>query len=472
MMGAMNALLLMLLTLGGLQLAPSKGADGDSAVPRERPNLILLVTDDHPFDALGCAGNEVLRTPNMDALASRGARFSHAFVTTPICAASRASIFTGRYERSHGYTFGQPALAGEMVSESYPALLRRAGYRVGFVGKFGVKVHEGARAEMFEEDSPGTYPYFRTPKQIDGGDVDGAPRRHLTELNTDHAIEFVQREDERPFCLSLSFQAPHAEDHNSAQYVWPMSCDELYRDAPIPPPVTGEAEFFEALPEFLRTGLNRERWAWRFDTPEKHQRMVKGYYRMLSGVDAGIGRLLSALDERGLSDNTVIVLIGDNGYFLGERGYAGKWTMHDRSTRVPLIVCDPRREEQRRGELIDAFALNVDIAPTLLELAGVEVPEAMQGRSLLGPLDDSSVSWREEVFTEHLWDFDRIPRTEGLRTKRWKYIRYLDHPEFEELYDLEEDPEEARNLASDESHSHRLEELRERCSLAARRARD
>jgi arylsulfatase A-like enzyme len=448
-------------------------AQTENAALDTRPNLLLLVTDDHPFDALGCAGHPILRTPQMDELAAQGVRFTHAFVTTPICAASRASILTGRYERSHGYTFGQPPLREELVRESYPSLLRRAGYRVGFVGKLGVKVRPAERSEMFDAFAPGTYPYFRERAE------DGTyPPRHLTELNVDRAIAFLRASDGRPFCLSLSFQAPHAEDANPDQYVWPASCDDLYADDSIPPADTSEPAFFDALPDFLRSGLNRERWHWRFDTPEKRSRMVKGYYRMLSGVDAGIGRLRAALEEEGLAENTVIVLIGDNGYFLGERGYAGKWTMHDRSTRVPLIVWDPRRGEESRGIRVDAFALNLDVAPTLLDLAGLEVPTTMQGRSLQPLLDGSlqplldgrSAPWREEVFTEHLWDFDRIPRTEGLRTRDWKYIRYLDHPEYEELYDLRDDPREEENLASTEEHAERLREFRERCSLAARRA--
>lgn len=453
------ALLLWLLSCAH---APPEARAASARDPR--PNLLVLVTDDHPFDALGCAGHPILRTPNMDALAAKGVRFTHAFVTTPICAASRASLLTGRYERSHGYTFTKPPLRDELVHESYPSLLRRAGYRVGLVGKLGVSIRPEGIEEMFDELVPGTYPYF--PEQEEDA---GAPPRHLTDLNVDRAIAFLRASKDRPFCLSLWFQAPHAEDDNPDQYVWPASCDGLYADDPIPPADTSDPAFFDALPEFLRNGLNRERWYWRFDTPEKRERMVRGYYRMLSGVDAGIGRLMAALDELGLRDDTVVLLIGDNGYFLGERGYAGKWTMHDRSTRVPLIVCDPRANEERRGKRVDAFALNVDVAPTLLDLAGVEAPPAVQGRSLRPLLEGASTPWREEVFTEHLWDYDRIPRTEGLRTRDWKYIRYLDHPEYEELYDLQSDPREEHNLASEEPYAERLRELSERCSLAARR---
>lgn len=469
----MNALLPVVLQAALLSAACLMNNEGRPTASEERPNLVLLVTDDHPFDALGCAGHPILRTPHMDALARGGVRFTHAFVTTPICAASRASILTGRYERAHGYTFGQPALAEASVQQSYPSLLRRAGYRVGFVGKLGVAVSDEGREEMFEEFTSGTYPYFREPPPEEEGGNDEAPPRHLTELNTERAIAFLRATDDRPFCLSVSFQAPHAEDDNPDQYVWPASCDDLYLEDAVSGPDTAAPAFFEGLPDFLRSGLNRERWHWRFDTPEKQARMVKGYYRMLSGVDLGIGRLLTTLDELGLRENTVVLLIGDNGYFLGERGYAGKWTMHERSIRVPLIVFDPRRagdQEEPGGDLSDAFALNVDIAPTLLDLAGVEAPEGMQGRSLRPLLERASPAWREEVFTEHLWDFDRIPRTEGLRTRDWKYIRYLDHPEYEELYDLRSDPLEENNLARVESHAERLKQLRERCSLAARRA--
>lgn len=454
MLGGMKMLTLLAATAGVLGLGSS------SVLAQEkRPNLILLVTDDHPHDAMGVAGHPVLQTPHMDGLARDGVRFTRAFVTTPICAASRASFFTGMYERAHGYTFGQPGLGKDVVAQTYPVLLREAGYRVGFVGKFGVKVVAGSREAMFDDFTGGTAPYFRKKN--------GA--RHMTEVNTKSAIDFVSKEDKRPFCLSLSFNAPHAEDSNPLQYVWPNDCDELYGDADVGVPACSEPAFFEALPDFLKTGLNRERWHWRFDSEEKHERMVKGYWRMLSGVDKAIGRLVKRLDELGIRDNTVIILMGDNGYFLGERGYAGKWTMHDRSTRVPLIVCDPRRAELR-GEVHEGFTLNVDVAPTLLELAGVKAPESMQGESLVSLLADGKARLREEVFTEHLWKMDRIPRTEGLRTDGWKFIRYPDHEEFEELYDLRADPEERHNLAGAEEHAERLAAMRARCLKAAQGA--
>ena len=447
-----------LVVLAGVILAASactaidgRPADHPCAGP---PNIVIVLTDDQRADALGCAGNPILQTPRMDALAESGVRFTRAFVTTPICAASRASILTGLYERAHGYTFQRPPLAPEHVHLSYPALLRSAGYRTGFVGKLGVRLPDGAAAEMFDAFHPRVYPYF----------ADDLGGRHLTDANTDRAIEFLRESDRgRPFCLSISYNAPHAEDANPEQYVWPEACDSLYADIEIPPPATSDAALFAALPAFLRDSLNRERWRWRFDTPEKRQRMVKGYYRMISGVDQALGRLLTALEEQGLAEDTVVILTSDNGYFLGERGYAGKWSMHDLSTRVPLVIHDPREPAHLRGRSVDELTLNVDLAPTILCLAGVPVPDSMQGRSLLPLLRGRAADRREEVFTEHLWEYESIPRTEAVRTSRWKYVRYLDHPEYEELYDLVRDPREEVNLAGEESHARRLRELRERC---------
>ncbi len=421
---------------------------------QKRPNIIFLLTDDQRWNALGCAGNQIIKTPNMDFLAKNGTRFENAFVTTPICATSRASIFAGAYERAHGYTFGQPPIEHEFASRSYPQLLKESGYRTGFVGKFGIKVSEDTIERWFDFYQQTSYPYFKEEK-------DGK-KRHLTDINFGHAIEFIQSTNrEQPFCLSISTWAPHAHDSEEQQYFWPESCDDLYKDIMIPEPELSDPEFFESLPDFIKRSLNRTRWYWRFDTPEKYQRMVKGYYRMISGVDKALGRMMNELKKNNLDQNTIIILMGDNGYFLGERGFAGKWTMHDKSIRVPFIIYDPRN--RKSGQVVNDFVLNIDLAPTLLELAGVNIPSTYQGKSLLPLIRNEGVDWRTEVLTEHLWDRGDIPQTEAVRTKRWKYIRYLKHPEFEELYNLRDDPQEAFNLAFDEKYLKQLNLLRELC---------
>lgn len=435
-------------------LAMSKTAYS-GAIGDDRPNIIFILTDDQRWDMLGCAGHKILQTPNMDQLAGDGVRFENAFVTTPICAASRASFLIGLYERTHGYTFGTPPITQAHTDISYPHLLRGAGYRTGFLGKFGVKVCAGATAKMFDTFTTLHPPYI---KKVQGND------RHLSDIMGDEAIRFLDAgKPGQPFCLSLSFNAPHAMDSDKRQYIWPAACDNLYKDVTIPPPPMSEPAWFDAQPEFVRKGFNRKRWYWRFDTPEKYQQMVKGHYRMITGVDMVIGRLRKALADRDLSRNTVIILMGDNGYFLGERGFAGKWLMYEPSLRVPLLVYDPRASKQQRGRVLKQMALNIDVAPTILSLAHLPIPSTVQGKSLTPLLAGRKATWRDEFFCEHLLKNTNIPQSEGIRSERWKYFRYRHHPEVEELYDLAADPMEKRNLAGGPAHKEQLDRLRRRC---------
>jgi arylsulfatase A-like enzyme len=216
--------------------------------------------------------------------------------------------------------------------------------------------------------------------------------------------------------------------------------------------------------------MNRERWFWRFDTPEKYQEMVKGYYRMISGVDIALGRLLNELKLLDRHRDTIIILMSDNGYFLGERGFAGKWTMHDLSIRVPLIIYDPRMASARRGIIDSSLVLNVDITPTILDLAGLSIPQEIQGRSLVPILNGSMVNPRGMILTEHLWDLPEIPQTEAVRTEQWKYIRYPQHPEFEELYDLQNDSIEKNNLIFDKRFSEIRTKLNKICDQLIQKA--
>jgi arylsulfatase A-like enzyme len=411
---------------------------GCSGKPEQRPNIIFILTDDHRWDAMHCAGNDIIFTPNMDRLASDGIRFRNAFVTTPICAASRASILTGLYERTHDYTFTKPAVGPGLLRETYPYLLKKAGYHTGFIGKFGVKIENGWADSLFSYSKMTAYPYW---KEVDG------KRIHLTDLHGQYATSFLDscRADE-PFCLSVSFWAPHAVDESKEQYFWPEWCDTLYRDAVIPLPVTSTPEVFNSHPGFITGSFSRERWYWRYDTPEKHQEMVKGYYRMISGVDAVIGRIRNKLAEKGLDKNTIIILMGDNGYFLSDRQLAGKWLMYEQSLRVPLIIYDPRVPEGNRGKTPTVPGLNIDVDPTILELAGLEIPESAQGQSLVPVLNGKSLAPREYLLFEHLWDFEHIPQSECVRSENYKLIRYPQHPGFEEFYDLKKDPDEVRNL--------------------------
>jgi arylsulfatase A-like enzyme len=423
------------------------------------PNIIFFLSDDHRADFLGCAGHPFLLTPAIDELAGQGVRFENAFVTTSICAASRATLFTGLWERSHRYTFGTPPIAPELIDSSYPALLRGAGYRTGFVGKFGVRVARGETDRMFDVFEPlNRNPYFKS--------LPDGTKRHLTDLVGDRAIQFVQgNPKDQPFCLSVSFNAAHAEDNDKVNHFpWPPSEDGLYENETILPPLVS-TDFWQQLPKFLQTSMHRDRWFWRWDTPEKYQHNVKAYYRMITGLDRNIGRVMEAVKEAGVGANTVVIVMGDNGYYKGSRGFAGKWSHYEESLRVPLVVYDPRLPKGMRGRVLSQMALNVDIAPTIAKLATGEVPRSYQGSDLVTLVQAADgPTWREDFFCEHLFDNPQIPKWEGVRGSRYVYARYFENlPEGEFLHDLNSDPHQLKNLVEDTACQEALAEMRRRC---------
>ncbi len=424
----------------------------------KRPNVILLLADDQRNDTLGCAGHPVVQTPNIDHLAAQGLRFENCFVTTSICAASRASIFTGLHERSHGYTFGKPAVAENYTLSSYPVLLRRSGYRTGFIGKFGCLMKSGE--EMFDDFKEVPGPGYLV--QSDGSEPES------TEVMGDLAEKFIKDNDGRTFCLSVSFHAAHARDDDKTpgkgHYPYPEWTSDLYKDATIPPPNLSDPKYFDTLPEFLKNSMNRQRYFWRWDTPEKYQANMRAYFRMLSGIDRVVGQLVQALKETGLADKTAIIYTADNGYYMGDRGFAGKWTHFEQSLRVPLVIYDPRLPADLRGRVVDPMVLNIDLAPTILVLGQLPIPSHYQGRSLMPIMEKNSLqdlNWREEVFFEQLVENPDIPKWEGVRTQRFKYARYFEQdPAYEFLHDLKKDPTELDNLASDPNCLDVLKQMR------------
>jgi alpha-L-rhamnosidase len=425
--------------------------------PNQKPNIIFILTDDQRFDALGYAGNKLISTPEMDKLASQGTYFRNAMVTTPICAASRASILTGMYERKHNFNFQTGNIRESYMMSSYPTVLKENGYKTGFYGKYGVR-YDGLESQFDEFESydrNNAYPdrrgyYYKTI---------GEDTVHLTRYTGQQAIDFIDRaEQDKPFCLSLSFSAPHAHDPAKEQYFWQKESDALLRDTEMPGPDLGDDNFFESLPKIVRDGFNRLRWTWRYDTPEKYQHSVKGYYRMISEIDGEITKIRAELKKKGLDKNTVIILMGDNGYFLGERQLAGKWLLYDNSIRVPLIVFDPRNAKHNDSEVM---ALNIDVPATILELAGIKQPADWHGKSLMQVVENSNKNFdRDTVLVEHIWEFENIPPSEGLRTKDWKYFRYVNDQSIEELYNLKEDPKEINNLAKNAQYQEKLKAFR------------
>ena len=428
------------------------------------PNIIVILTDDQRWDAIGYAGNKIIKTPEQDQLALEGTYFNKAFVTTPICGASRASIITGLYERKHNFTLGGTTLNPVYLKKNYPLELRKNGYHTGFFGKFGIK-NNGDLSNIFSEFEV----YDRNNKFEDHRGYYyksiGKDTVHLTQYTGHKALAFIDNApSDGPFCLSISFSAPHAHDGAwegiKKQYFWQEEVDDYYRDIVIPGPNNASHDRFAALPKEVREGFNRVRWYWRYDSKERYQESLKGYYRMIGGVDKELGKIREMLTKKGIADNTIIVWMGDNGYFLGERQMAGKWLMYDNSVRVPLIIYDPRVKKHHD---VEDMVANVDLAATILDFSGVKSDLKTHGISLVPYVNNGSSKYkRKELMIEHLWDFQPIPPSEGIRTEQWKYFRYRTIKATEELYDLENDPQELNNLASNTKYKIILQNMRDK----------
>jgi arylsulfatase len=426
-----------------------------SAADVQPLNIVLLYADDWRFDTLGCAGNPVVKTPNLDRLASDGVRFAQNCVTTSICGVSRASLFTGQWMSRHG----NPAMLAFKTpwAETYPGLLRSNGYFVGHIGKW----HNGKfPAENF--DFGRSYAGTHWIKQPGGSQI------HVTKKNENDALEFLRtRPADKPFCLTLAFFATHAEDHNPKQYLPQPESESLYNGVVIPLPKTATEEAFRKLPPFIANEKNesRARWHWRFDTPEKYQEMMKNYYRLATEVDATCGRVIEELKKQGVFDNTLVIFTADNGYFHGEHGLADKWYPHQESIRVPLIVRDPRMAPGKRGSTNEDFTLNVDLAPTILAATGIKAPATMQGRDItaLYLAAAEKPEWRTEFFYEHaiIKNVDFISASEALVRKDWKYFYWPDF-KLEQLFHVAVDPLEENDLAGDPAQAGRLAGMRAR----------
>ena len=426
-----------------------------------QPNIIFFLADDQRDDTLGTAGNTIIQSPTLDSLASRGVRFENAFCEVPICAASRATLLSGLTQRTHGYNFWEHPVPYEYVETSYPMMLKDAGYRIGFAGKYGTRFERQGVEKAFDfMRHIGRDPYLK--KMPDG------TLRHETDLCADAAIEFIKSNPEnKPFCMSVSFNATHAEDGDHRpgyHFQWPESADGLYEDVEFPAPELSDEKYFKALPPFLQEekGLSRTRYYWRWDTPEKYQTNIRAYYRMVTGIDNAIARVLKVLKEKGLDQNTIIVYAADNGFMRGDRGTAGKWNHYEQSLRIPLIVFDPRLPKAKHGRVLNELVNNVDLPATFVDFAGLEIPEVYQGRSLLPLLEGNETEWREDIFTEH--KFKAYNNFHSVRNERYKYTSYYEEEggPYECLHDLEQDPTEFVNQANNPEYAPVLKKMKER----------
>ena len=373
----------------------------------DKPNIVFFLVDDQRYDFLGCTGHPMIQTPNIDKLAENGTLFENAFVTTATCWVSRASILTGMYMRTHRFTGGQ--IKPQYIATSYPMGLKKAGYQTAYFGKTHFRLDKKQQKVMFDEfKQVGRNPFFK--KMPDGS------LKHETDIIADHAIDFIKRQsEEKPFYVTMNFNATHAEDGDKKDHFpYPPSAADLYTGQSVPLPRLNDPTIFKSQPDFMQNSMHNDRYKWRWDTPEKYQHNMRNYLRMASGIDFALGRVVEALKKKGFEDNTVIVYSADNGYYAGDRGFAGKWTHYEQSLRVPLIIFDGRTKQ---GQKLAQIALNIDLGATMLEYAGEPTPKEYNGRSLVPVIQgDVPSDWRKDFMGEFYSRHKTIPNWEAFVT--------------------------------------------------------
>lgn len=429
-----------------------------------RPNFVLLMTDDQRADAMSCAGNAILRTPNMDRLATEGVRFTNMFCTNSLCAPSRATFLTGLYSHTHGVIDN----SGRTLAPEQPILsdlLAEAGYEVAFCGKshIGGFLRDRKWDYYFGFKGQGTYYNPAIAEGPDGEDV--RYEGYVDDVVTDKAIAWLRGRGERPFCLFLWFKAPHRSWLRARRH------HDLYRDVTVPKPETYDDDL-RGYPGKPRAFAEADNKIGDFNDVRTLDAFVKDYYATLVAVDENLGQVLGVLDELGLADDTCVLFTGDNGFFHGEWRAFDKRLMHEPSIRVPLLVRYPRLV--RPGATPAQMALNIDIAPTVLDLAGVPVPKWMHGTSLLPLMTGRKAKWRKDWLYEY-YEFPAVHsvrKNRGVRTERYKYIHYFEEPEEFELYDLERDPGERDNLYARPEYADLVQRLRARLTALRRETND
>jgi arylsulfatase A-like enzyme len=426
-----------------------------SAQAADRPNLIVMMTDDQRFDAMSCAGNAVLKTPNMDRIANEGVRFRNMFVTNSLCAPSRATLMTGLYSHSHGVrdnTAKRPDVPPSIPFVS--DLLRAAGYEVAFCGKSHAKSAFRDRTwdYYFGFKDQGNY---LKPMIAEGtGGKDTLYDGWMDDVVTDHALAWLKKKRDKPFCLFLFFKSPHRSWNPSPRH------KDDFAGVTIPKPALWDADR-NAKPSAFARADNVIGSPNHKDVPDLDT-FLKDYYRCLAGVDDNVGKVFGALKETNKLDDTFMMYTSDNGFFAGEWRAFDKRFMHEPSIRVPMLVRYPRAA--KAGSLCDRMVLNVDIAPTLLDVAGVPVPKEMHGRSMVPLLKDPKAEGRKDWLYEY-YEYPgphSVRKNRGVRTERYKYIHYYEEPQEYELYDLEKDPEERTNLYGKKGYEELADTLRKR----------
>lgn len=408
--------------------------------PARKPNFLFIYTDDQRWDAMGVVQREQgerarfpwFSTPGMDRIAAEGVRFRNAFVTLSLCAPSRAAFLTGRYNHLNGITNNGTPFPAENVT--YASLLRAAGYQTAYIGKWHMGEQRGQRPGFdYSASFIGHGRYQDCPFEING--VSTPTTGWIDDVSAGYAIEWMKRNKDHPFAMVVGFKSPHNPrgGKNLPERLRDLYSGETSRATPN----CGVPAIFHKTDASGRNPTGLADNAIHLD-----------YLRHISGVDENVTRLLDSLDALGIADDTVVVYTSDNGFYLGEHCSGDKRSLYDESMRIPFLVRYPRLFG--KGMVADEMVLNVDLAPTFLDLAGVPVPKEMQGSSWKEiACGRKPADWRQSFFAEYYKELGDVPTCYALRTTTHKLIRYPGHPEFTEVFDLNADPYEIKNLASD-----------------------
>jgi len=399
----------------------------------KRPNIVVILSDDHRADTMSNMGHPFIKTPHLDRLAREGVQFTNTFATTPLCSPSRGCFLTGQYAHRHGVKNNVTPWNDRNVT-FLERLKKEAGYKNAFFGKWHMpgRLPEllGKAVDRFVTftASGGQGVYFDCPLIIDGVATE-RKGKYLTEDLTDLALEFIRKEKDGPFCVYLAHKAPHQP------FLPPPALKKLYDDADVS----------STLPPAYHAWIHQKEGSGYYGVMGSVETKYRDYHRVITAMDEQIGRILSELDKLGIAENTIVVYASDNGYFWGEKQLIDKRWPYEEATRIPLIVRYPAKVKhpgRQSGEMI----LNVDLAPTLLQLAGLAVPAAIQGRSFEPLLTERPIRQRTSIHLEHFKDFPyNVPEWDAVRTERFLYVEYGNKKKAE-LFDIQKDPRTQQNL--------------------------
>jgi arylsulfatase A-like enzyme len=425
----------------------------------QKPNIIFLMADDQNVLSVGCYGNNEVHTPNMDKIGNNGMIFTKHYNTTSICMASRATVFTGMYEYKTGTNFDHGDMKPDVWKKSYPVLLREAGYFTAFAGKFGFEVEElGLCEDDFDMwgGAPGQSSYVTKENSSMEKYAKDFPHSTLSygAFGQDAIKEAVKQD--KPFCLSISFKAPHLPVQPDPKF------DDVYAGKTFTKPANFGREAGEHMSIQSKQGRQYSRfYEWHYDND--YDGVMAKYYQLVYGIDVAIGMIMDELEKQGVADNTVIIYTSDNGYICGSHGYASKVLPMEESSRAPLMIYDPRKTTGSKNVRCTELNGNIDIAPTILNLAGAPIPDNMDGKSLVPLLKKPDAEIHSQLAFINAWG---IVPTQSLScfTKDWKYTYWWFgnsemEPE-EELYNVANDPLEMKNLANDPKYVSELNEMR------------